>query len=63
MDEVENANFCGGCEFERNIICGTRTHECETCGFNPDNGVRERRVEKAMREYRVKLAAGLVYPI
>ena len=51
----------GGCPYQIGVICGQRN--CEKCGFNPDNGAHERRVEAAMREYSRKVNAGEVFPV
>lgn len=62
MADSETHSFSGGCMFQTGLMCGIHKN-CETCGFNPDNGVRERRIAKAMEEYRRKLELGLAYPL
>lgn len=54
----------GGCSHCANgVICErTESRDCGKCGWNPHNGVRERRVAKAMREYRRRREAGEIAP-
>lgn len=54
----------GGCTYQpKGVTCArTASRDCDKCGWNPYNGVRERRVAKAMREYRRKLDAGKISP-
>lgn len=54
----------GGCLHNKSgVICGrTESRDCAKCGWNPDNGVRERRVAKAMREYIRRRESGEIAP-
>ena len=53
----------GICRFHESLGCpDSEKTSCWRCGWNPDNGVRERRVAAAMREYRLKLRTGEIRP-
>lgn len=54
----------GGCTYQpKGVTCArTAAHDCAKCGWNPENGVRERRVAKAMREYAFGVDAGKILP-
>lgn len=54
----------GGCPYRTNGVTCERTasRDCSKCGWNPDNGVGERRVAAAMREYRRRREAGEIAP-
>lgn len=54
----------GGCAYQpHGVTCArTASRDCAKCGWNPDNGIRERRVAKAMREYRRKVSTGEIRP-
>lgn len=54
----------GGCRYQKDgVICGrTASRDCSKCSWNPNNGVRERRVAKAMREYIRRRESGEIAP-
>lgn len=53
----------GGCRYTQGVTCASvKAGDCAKCGWNPDNGVRERRVAKAMREYALGVKAGKIAP-
>ena len=46
------------CLYNKIVEC-CDTSGCKTCGWNPHDGVRERRVRRALREYRRERRAGI----
>lgn len=55
--QPKTGNAVVNCPYQERLTCANRS-DCASCGWNPDSGVRERRVQAVLRDRRKKLRDG-----